>query len=235
MTEAQLQSLWRETEVPLTWNSPVCKQFYETVRQINQNKLCRHPIRILLADPPLDWAKIHTARELAPWSDRDASYAAVVERQVLAKHHRALLVAGRYHAAKQMQKADKDDVAAAQLIARKYPGSLFSIVVAPPSAARTIHLDRPPSFKIVKGSGLEATDFSLIAKTGPDKWPPVGKVFDGILNVGEQTSVYPSPKIYLDPVYQRELRRRAAIITDYSGQDFVSVIEELIKEGRKGQ
>jgi hypothetical protein len=32
VTEAELQSVWRETSVPLTWNSPVYRQFQETVR-----------------------------------------------------------------------------------------------------------------------------------------------------------------------------------------------------------
>jgi len=80
---------------------------------------------------------------------------------------------------------------------------------------------------------LETADFSIIATMNPHKWPPTRDVVDGILNVGGQTFVYPSPTIYLEPAYQRELRRRAAIIKEYSGQDFISVIEELIKEGRK--
>jgi uncharacterized iron-regulated protein len=105
VTEAELQSLWRETSVPLTWNSPVYRQFYETVREINQNHLCPHPIRIVLADPPLDWSKIMTAKDFAPWADRDASYAEVVEREVMAKHHRAFLLAGQFHVVKSRRKA----------------------------------------------------------------------------------------------------------------------------------
>src|SRR5436853_6008 len=60
MSETELQSLWRETSVPLTWNSPVYRRFYETVREINQKHLCAHPVRIVLADPALDWSKIKT-------------------------------------------------------------------------------------------------------------------------------------------------------------------------------
>jgi hypothetical protein len=37
--------------------------------------------------------------------------------------------------------------------------------------------------------------------------------------------VRPSPKIYLDPAYQRELRRRAAIIKEFSGQNFTPAID----------
>ena len=39
-----------------------------------------------------------------------------------------------------------------------------------------------------------------------------------------------TPTIYLDPAYQRELRRRASIIKDHSGQDFMLVLDDLVKE-----
>jgi hypothetical protein len=234
VNDAQLQSLWRETSVPLTWNSPVYRQFYETVREINQRHLCSHPVRIVLADPPLDWSKIKTAKDYAPWADRDGSYADVVEREVLAKHHRAFLLAGQFHVVKQTPEGDDDGPRAAQLIERKHPGALFSIVAAPPPVAATLRLGQAPSFKIVRGSELQNADFSLIATMNPHKkWPPMRDVVDGILNVGDQTFLYPPPAIYLNPDYQRELRRRAAIIKEFSSQDFTLAIDELVKEAQK--
>lgn len=234
VTEAELQSLWRETAVPLGWNSPVYQQFFETVREINQKRICPRPIRIVLADPPLDWSKIKTAKDYAPWVDRDASYAEVVDREVMAKHHRAFLLAGQFHVVKQTPDGDEDGPRAAQLIERKHPGALFTIVAAPPAVAEAMHLEPAPSFKIIRGSELQKADFSVIATGNPHKkWPPMGDVVDGVLNVGAQTFAYPSPKIYLDPDYQRELRRRAAIIKEFSGQDFITVIDELVKEAGK--
>lgn len=234
VTAAELQSLWRETSVPLTWNSPVYRQFYETVREVNQKHLCSHPIRIVLADPPLDWSKIKEAKDYAPWADRDASYAEIVEREVLAKNHHAFLLAGQFHVVKQTPEGDTDGVRAAQLIERKHPGALFSIVAAPPAVAAALHLAPAPSFKMVRGSDLQDADFSLIATMNPHKkWPPMRDVIDAVLNIGEQTFLYPSPTIYLEPEYQRELRRRAAIIKEFSGQDFRPAIDELVKEAQK--
>jgi hypothetical protein len=235
VTETQLQSLWRETSVPLGWNSPVYRQFYETVREINQQKLCSHPIRIVLADPPLDWSKIQTVKDYAPWTDRDGSFADIVDREVLSKHHRAFLLAGQFHVVKKIPEGDEDGPRAAQLIERKHPGALFCIVAAPsPAVAEAMHLGPAPSFKIIQGSDLQNADFAQIATMNPHKkWPPMGEVVDAVLNVGEQTLVYPSPTIYLDPAYQRELRRHARIIKEFSGQDFMPVIDELVKEARK--
>jgi hypothetical protein len=237
VTDTQLQSLWRETSVPLTWNSPVYRQFYETVREINQKQLCSHPIRIILADPPLDWSKIQSAKDYAPWADRDGSFADVVEREVLSKHHRAFLLAGQFHVVKKTPEGDEDGPRAAELIERKHPGSLFSIVAVPSSAvAEAMHMGPPPSFKIVRGSELQNADFAMIATMNPHKkWPPMGDVVDGILYVGEQTLLYPSPAIYLDPVYLRELRRHARIIKEFSGQDFMPVIDSLVKEAKTNE
>ena len=256
VTETQLQSLWRETAVPLTWNSPVYRQFYETVRDINQEHLCTHSIRIVLADPPLDWSKIKTEKDYEPFTDRDGSYADVVEREVLSRHHRALLVAGELHAMKQLPKdyqSEPEDPSVAQRIERQHPGALFSIVSVPlPNAAKALNMGPAPSFRVVRGSALEQANFQLtdyastvtlvsvngkqVWKLEPAKhWPRMGDVVDGLLYLGGDHSLYPSPTIYLDPVYQQELRRRAMIIKNYNGQDFTPGIDELVKEGKATQ
>ncbi|MFL6531640.1 MAG: hypothetical protein ACJ8KX_14330 [Chthoniobacterales bacterium] len=236
ITDEQLQSLWRETTVPLTWNSPLYRQFYEAVREINQEHICSHPVRLVLADPPLDWSKIKTASELASWGDRDASFAQVVEREVLAKHHRALLLAGQYHVVKSVPRDETDGPRAAQIIERAHPGALFSVVAVPPSAIDAMRMEAAPSFRVVRGSELEHADYALIATAQPPQdWPPLGEVVDGLLNIGAQHFIYPSPVIYLDPAYQRELRRRATIIKAWSGQDFIAGIDALVNEATKAK
>lgn len=236
VSDAQLQSLWRETAVPFTWNSPVYRQLLATIREVNEKNLCDHKIRIVLGDPPLDWSKIKTVKDFAPWTNRDASYAEVVEREVLAKRHHAFLLAGQYHVVKHRAEGDDDGPRAAEIIERKHSGALFAIVAALPAAADALHLALAPSFKIVSGTNLAFADFSMIATMNPHKeWPPFGDVVDGVLFVGDQTLLYPSPGIYLDPDYQRELRRRIAIIREFSGQDFGPGLDDLIKEAQNAE
>jgi hypothetical protein len=234
LTEAQVQSMLRETAVPLTWNSPLYRQFYETVRDVNRRKLCPHPVRLVLADPPLDWSKIHSAKDYAAWDDRDGSQAAVIEREVLAKGGRAFVLAGEAHAVKRWPEGSGavEEPSAAQLIERRHPGSMFVIVPVPARSAAALHMGEAPSFRIVKGSELEQADFSLIWKGESGRWPPMGSVVDGLLFVGEETLIYPPPAIYLDPAYQRELRRRATILKAYSGQDFLPVIDDLVHQAK---
>ena len=49
----------------------------------------------------------------------------------------------------------------------------------------------------------------------------------------DRTFLYPSPTIYLDPAYQQELRRRASIIKEHTGQDFMPALDDLVKEAAK--
>ena len=246
-----LQLVWRETAVPLTWNSPLYRRVFETVRAINQAHLCPKPVRVLLGDPPLDWSAITTPQQYARWTDRDGHYAGVVEREVLAKGHRALLIAGELHAMKTVPKELQDDPpapTAAQILERDHPGALFAIAAVPSrTGARALGLGAAPSFVEVRGTpradmSYQFADWdSKVLRGGESSWtfshdkhwPRVGSVVDGLLYLGGNHSVYPSPTIDLDPAYQRELRRRAAIIKAYSGQDFLPKIDELVREGKR--
>ena len=72
--------------------------FIREVRAINM----RHPrdrrLRVLLGDPPVDWDRIHRIEDLLPWAFvRDSHPAAVIQREVLAKRRRALVVYGDAH------------------------------------------------------------------------------------------------------------------------------------------
>ena len=60
----------------------------------------------------------------------------------------------------------------------------------------------------------------------------MGDVVDGLLYLGGDSSLFPSPTIYLDAAYAKELRRRAAIIKQETGQDFVAVVDDLVRETR---
>lgn len=254
VSEADLASMYRETMVPFTWNAPMYRQFYETVREVNAKHLCPHPVRLVLGDPAFDWAKIENADELKKVEDRDQVFADVVEREVLAKKHRALLIEGIPHALRKLPKPGSDDEgftepSAAQIIEKKHPGSLFVVaLVTTPAAAETMKMPPAPSFRVVHGTALAKLNFALIApatKATPvvingkhdwklgdsDAWPPMGEVVDGVLYLGgDETRVFPPPSIYLEPVYQKELRRRIRIVKAYNGQDFEPILDDLIKE-----
>jgi len=234
--EQQIASMYRETSVPLTWNTPVYRAVYDTVRDINRERLCPHRVRLVLADAPLDWSKVKSAKDLEPFADRDTAMADTVEREVMAKHRHAFLITGEFHAEKKTND-EADGLRTAQIIEKRHPGSLFSFVTVPaPAAAAALHMGPAPSFKTAHGSDVEHASFAMTKEnwTTHDKAGglPIGDVVDGVLYVGGNASLFPSPEIYLDRAYASELRRRATIVRNMSGQDFVAVVDDLIKEGR---
>lgn len=256
VSEAELLSMFRETEVPFTWNAPMYREFYETVREVNTKHTCPHPVRLLLADPPIDWAKVKTLEDYRPFEDRDGAYADLVDREVLAKKHHALLIAGEPHALRALPTHADDEEGlpeptVAQLIERKHPGVLFSIaLVTTPAAAETMKMPAPPSFRIVHGGELERVNFGIIAPAwkatavvvngkhewkleDSNAWPAMREVVDGVLYLGgDETRVFPPPSIYLDPVYQQQLRQRMAIIKVFNGQDFEPILDDLVREAQ---
>jgi hypothetical protein len=238
LSETEVASMYRETSVPLTWNTPVYRAVYDTIRDINLAHLCPHPVRLVLADAPLDWSKVKTAKDLEPFADRDTAMADTVEREVIARHHHAFLITGEFHAEKKTED-ESDGLRTAQIIERRHPGSLFSIVTVPsPQAAEALHLGPAPGFRAARGNDIEHRPFEMTKEHWTAAAPArpggftIGEVVDGVLYVGGNTSLFPSPEIYLDAVYAKELRRRAAIVREMSGQDFVAVVDDLVKEGR---
>ena len=186
-------------------------------------------------------SRVKTAKDLEPFADRDTAMADTVEREVFAKHHHAFLITGEFHAEKKTND-EADGLRTAQIIEKRHPGSLFVIVTVPsPDAAAALKMGPAPSFRAVHGTDIEHKPFAMtkegwedIISTGRPHYPvfTIGEVVDGVLYVGGNSSLFPSPEIYLDVDYAKELRRRAAIVREMSGQDFVAVVDDLVKEGR---
>lgn len=58
----------------------------------------KHQMRVLCGDPYIDWHKVKTRDDILPYlSNRDQWFSQVVKDEVLAKHHRALVVMGAGH------------------------------------------------------------------------------------------------------------------------------------------
>lgn len=93
----QVQKAWRNTMADGP-QSPVYGWFYQAVREANMKRPGKHQMRILCGDPYIDWEKIKVRQDISPFlSHRDDWYAQVVKDEVLAKHHRALLIMGSVH------------------------------------------------------------------------------------------------------------------------------------------
>jgi hypothetical protein len=83
---------------PWGFRAAIYEQFFSSARALNQSLPPDQRIRVLLGDPPVDWTAIRTPEDAQNVrGERDEHFARVVERMVLDRGQRALLLAGMFH------------------------------------------------------------------------------------------------------------------------------------------
>jgi hypothetical protein len=94
-----LQAVRENTVTPTpVWDRPMYDEMFRAVRDLNRSLPAERRLRILLGDPPIDWRDIRTGDDYGPWlQQRDSHPAEVIQREVLAKGRRALVVYGDGH------------------------------------------------------------------------------------------------------------------------------------------
>lgn len=92
---------WRDTTQPNEiWDLPIYEELFRTVREVNSSLPRERRLRVLLGDPPVEWETVRTIRDLDRWGSRDAHAAGVIQREVLGRNRRVLIVYGDDHLGK---------------------------------------------------------------------------------------------------------------------------------------
>lgn len=95
---AEVEGAWLNTVASIGPPSPVYASLYQAVREINLKRKGKHQIRVLCGDPNIDWKQVKEPKDILPYlKSREQSYVQVVKSEVLARHHRALLIMGAFH------------------------------------------------------------------------------------------------------------------------------------------
>jgi len=224
----EVQKVWRNTTQPPCGPSGFYEQIVPLVRGINQKLPREKALRVLGGDPPFDWDQIKTAEDLhkAVLSlRRDTSIGSVIEKEVLAKHRKGLMLMGTFHLMH----------GAGALYEKKYPNSTFVISELGTFGTNLTDLSNSPfaawpipALARIKGTWLGKLDLSKFLPppttvdqdcnphtdfTGPLR-KPVEELFDALLYLGPQDlrlwEKVPAD-IILDSDYMKERRRRAAL------------------------
>ena len=90
----------RENTVTPTpvWDRPIYDELFRAVRDLNRLRPPDRQLRILLGDPPINWADVRNTDDYRAWLlRRDSHPAELIQREVLAKGRRALVVYGDGH------------------------------------------------------------------------------------------------------------------------------------------
>jgi hypothetical protein len=96
---AEARKVWRNGSQPICgeWGFGFFEQIYPLLRAINQKLPPANRLRVLAGEPPIDWDQIRSFQDILKLGPRDASIASVMEKEVLAKHRKALMLFGTYH------------------------------------------------------------------------------------------------------------------------------------------
>ncbi len=245
--KSELQKAWRDTTQFLVWDSPVYESFFRMVREVNSKLPAKKRLRVLLGDPPIEWERVGKKEDYVKFADRDLSMASVVQREVLTKKRKALLIAGGMHLIRERDPAEviTDDYrSVGDLLRRRHGNRVFLFWYTtgpiPGQSGLGVHA------LTLKGSALENSSFAPFAPKGfqikkivdgkttwvpaeAKDWPNTAVMADGLIDYGQaRKEILAPPSVYKDAEYVKELHRRAGIMKSVFGFDFESWIKEAI-------
>lgn len=213
-----LVEVWRNTVNILVWDAPVYERFFAVVRHVNRTRATAKRLRVILADPAIDWSTTHDRRT---WEQiaatRDEYSANVIEREVLARGRHALLVfgSGRVEREGAFDRYGGSDHPRSpnlpERLERDHPGATYYITadwMNVDMAARLVRWKPPLVF------GLRGTGLGAVHVGPPSDTPELERIADALLYLGPPsalTTSTPARGMYADTVYLRELLRRDKI------------------------
>ena len=252
---AEVRKVWRNTTQSMCGQSGFFEQFFPLVRAINQKLPATKRLRVLAGDPPIDWEKVKTSEEARRFLDRGPSIVSVMEKEVLSRHHKALMLFGTFHL---MHGTDSD----VSTYEKDYPHLTFVISdLGIYDTNRQVASISPfalwpyPSLALTKGTWLGALSLSDIFPPPinvdvdsetckvqiafpPGQQKPIEAFVDAFLYLGPQDFRLNEPMpadIALDADYMTELRRRESLIGFPPGESSKSQKEfsdEIVQEAQ---
>ena len=221
-----LRRAWQNTtQVEWEWDLPIYEDFFRTVRAVNDSLPRARQLRVLLADPPIDWDSVHTLDDLRrSIGDRDGYAVDLLCREVLAKGHRALVIYGGQHLIRKNTVPGAEDEWARGIVARLEKDkitSVFSILPETRRDLKTLQADVAlwpiPSLAMLRGTTLG----SAIWNPGPQqRLVRMEDQADAILYLGPPSSLTSSKlplRLCSDHNYMEMRMRRLSLVPSPSG------------------
>lgn len=213
-----LRPIWQEASEPGAWDSPVYAYLIESVRRANRGLPPGERVRVLAGEPPIDWSRVESAADLDAWGPRGAHVLGVVEREVIAKGRKALLVYGARNFFRRDRALRAQGNLTTSLEARHPDLKVFVIGTVPelsPAAAAldsAITLAARPVLVSLAGSKIGAWPAKRLYEFGEGV---LSGMADGLLYYGpkDDRQERPSDRVARDPEYVKEVARRKALIS----------------------
>jgi hypothetical protein len=238
---AELRKVWSDAAgwIPTVTDSGSIN-IYSTIREVNAKLPPERRIKVWLGQPPLDWASIKTK---ADWDrignpvteQRDSYTAQLIERELLAKNKKALVIYGTGHLLNEPSLGGEPSIR--MLLDARYPGALFTATpyVGYFEKACAARFERrikgwpiPSLVTPIRGSSLE----NEMWRKGCGPFPKpndlpqdtfdemnrktLGLFSDALLYLGPRKSLVTGPRdldIILDLEFRAEMNRRMMLRT----------------------
>ena len=154
LSAASVRRVWQDTTQVGAWDAPMYERFFRAVRDANADRSPAARIRILLGDPPIDWSTVAGEDDVKQLlASRERFMARLVERQIVARHRHAVIIAGLAHLERPTGATQQPNVT--QQLDAAAPGSTYVVGV---------HLGFPE-----RGMGAAAGDMAHALHRGPSR------------------------------------------------------------------
>jgi hypothetical protein len=231
---AELRKVWSDNVGWFPTVTPIGSiNIYPIIREVNMKLPPEERIKVWLGEPPIDWPKIKTKADWDPIeAQRDSYPVALIDREILSKNKKALVIYGTDHFA---VFPDRQNIRA--LLDRTHPGAFFVIFPFMGYADKTCaaqlgkfsrHLRGPVLLSPVRGTSLEKDLYR--PGCGAFVRPPdmtkaeyevrvpndAGLNGDALLYLVPRDQMlqgHMSPDMYLDSDFHAELERRFLLRT----------------------
>jgi len=196
----EVEPVWRDTTQVAGNDSPVYAEFFAAVREVNQKLPPARRLRVIAGDPPIDWDKVRTKEDIAPFLRRD--FPVSLNRVAVPRGEKALVIYGAAH----LNRPGFPLWAAAEPSTMKeYPGA--------PPIFKALQVNSPSRVFVVSTlTGENRFETSWQPRDGPVLFPLQGETADASVYFGDTPDVAaivpPDPRIYRDTPYGAEVARR---------------------------
>jgi hypothetical protein len=238
---AEVEKVWRNTTQPMCNTSGFFQEFFPLVRAINRELPADRRLRVLAGDPPIDWDKIRSQKDIRESDgayERNLNIASVMKKEVLSKHRKALMLFGINHLMHESADGGPQDRNAVQIYEKEYPNRTFVIrnldgmedVDSPSVLSSPFANWQIPSLVLLKGTWLGALPLahftsepaikvdnnctaSIFYPNGPDKHTE--KFVDALLYLGPPSLAMREPvpsTIASDSDLMAEINHRAKLV-----------------------
>ena len=214
VADAALRQVWQNTTQPIhIWDLPIYEEFFRTVRAANAQRTPDRRLRVVLGDSPIDWNQVHSRDDVRKFANRDRWAADAIEREVLVKHRRALVVYGGTHLLRR-------GGSLVGLLESEGADRIYTIWTHMSGDLAALEADatswRAPSFVALRGTALGTEPFSFFFPTPTAKGDvPIEDGFDGLLYLGDPatlTTSHVTRELCADRAYiQMRLQRTSTI------------------------